>query len=59
MAIKDLDELAFGSSEAERISLLGVLVLKHGHRLQILLEGCNVCFDCLPTKLQKYAKESK
>ena len=59
MTIQDLDELPFGSSEAERISHLGVLALKHGHRLQILLEGCNVCFDSLPTNLQKYAKEIK
>jgi hypothetical protein len=51
--------LVYGSSEAERISHLWVLILKHGHRLQFLLEGCNVCFDSLPQKLKKYEKKSK
>jgi hypothetical protein len=44
-SIKDLDELAYGSSEAERISHLAKVILKHGQRLKILQDACNDTYD--------------
>jgi hypothetical protein len=43
--IKELDELAYGSSEAERISHLAKVILKHGHRLKILQDAYNSTYD--------------
>jgi hypothetical protein len=57
MPIKDLDELAYGKSEAEKISHLAVLILKHGHRLQTLQNVCDICFDSLPPKFEKHVTE--
>ena len=55
--IKDLDELTYGTSEAEKISHLAVLILKHGHRLETLQKVCDMCFDSLPTKFEKHVTE--
>ncbi|MCP4747004.1 MAG: hypothetical protein GY874_12830 [Desulfobacteraceae bacterium] len=44
-SIKELDELAYGSSEAERISHLAKVILKHGQRLKILQDACNDTYD--------------
>ena len=41
LEIKELDELAYGSSEAERISHLAKVILKHGQRLKILQGACD------------------
>ena len=41
LEIKELDELAHGSSEAERISRLAKVILKHGQRLKILQGACD------------------
>jgi hypothetical protein len=57
MPIKDLDELAYGTSEAEKISHLAVLILKHGQRLHILHDVCDICFDSLPPKFEKHVSE--
>jgi hypothetical protein len=45
LSIKELDELAYGSSEAERISHLAKVILKHGQRLKILQDACNDTYD--------------
>ncbi len=57
MPIKDLDELVYGTSEAEKISHLAVLILKHGQRLQTLQDVCDICFDSLPPKFEKHMTE--
>ena len=45
MKLKLADELAYGSSEAEKISHLAKVILKHGHRLKILQDACDDTYD--------------
>jgi hypothetical protein len=44
--LKDLDQHAFGKTEAEKKNYLAALILKHSHRLQIINEAYEaLCTD--------------
>jgi hypothetical protein len=56
--IKELDELAYWSSEAERISHVAKVILKHGQRLKILQDACNNTHDVYTSNPGRNGKTS-
>ncbi len=50
MTIKDLDELAYGTSAPEKISHLGVFILKTGQHVKVLRYVFEIFVDFVPKK---------
>jgi hypothetical protein len=59
MTIKDLDELAYGTSAHEKISHLGVLILKTGQHVKVLQDVFEILVDFVPKKYEHHGAEGK
>jgi hypothetical protein len=59
MTIKDLDELAYGASAPEKISHLGVLILKTDQHVKVLRCVFEIFVDFVPKKYEHHAAEGK